>query len=94
MQVSFYAMLREIVGQKTVEFDLPDGVTVGELISRMVERYPDLRRELLDENGQLYGHVQVFINGRDATLLDHQLGTVLRPEDVVNVFPAVGGGLG
>jgi sulfur-carrier protein len=94
VQVNFYAGLREIVGQKTVDFDFPEEITIGELIDRMVERYPGLQRELLDENGQLYGHVQVFINGRDTLLQDRQLETVLRLEDVINVFPAVGGGLG
>ncbi len=92
MRVSFYAMLRQVVGQKSVDFDLPRDATVRQLIDEMVTRYPGLRRELLDEDGRLHGHVQVFINGRDALLLDDQLETSLQPEDQVNVFPAVGGG--
>lgn len=92
MQVSFFATLRQIVGAKTVDFDLPGNSTIGQLIDLMVKRYPDLRRELLDENGDLYGHVHVFINGRDVPYLENRLETVLKADDVVSVFPAVGGG--
>jgi molybdopterin synthase sulfur carrier subunit len=92
MQVNFFATLRAIVGQKTVEFDFSEGSTLGELVDQIVTRYPDLRRELLDENGYLYGHVHVFLNGRDVPFLENRLNTVLKQDDVVNVFPAVGGG--
>lgn len=92
MQVSFFATLRQIVGTKTVDFDLPDHSTIGQLIDLMVKRYPDLRRELLDENGNLYGHVHVFVNGRDVPYLENRLETVLKSDDVISVFPAVGGG--
>jgi sulfur-carrier protein len=92
MQVNFYATLREIVGQKSVEFTVIDGSTIGQLVDQMTTAYPGLRRELLDENGRLYGHVHVFVNGRDVPYLENQMETVLRAGDVVNVFPAVGGG--
>lgn len=92
MQVSFFATLRQIVGAKTVIFDLPDEATVGQLIDLMVRRYPDLRRELLDDSGNLYGHVHVFVNGRDVPYLENRLETVLEADDVISVFPAVGGG--
>ncbi|HSQ27188.1 MAG TPA: ubiquitin-like small modifier protein 1 [Anaerolineales bacterium] len=92
MQVSFFATLRQIVGAKTVIFDLPDEATVGQLIDLMVTRYPDLRRELLDESGNLYGHVHVFVNGRDVPYLENRLESVLQADDVISVFPAVGGG--
>ncbi len=94
MRVNFYATLRPIVGGKTVEFPLPEGATVSQLVDLVVTTFPALRHELLDENGQLYGHVHVFINGRDAPLLEHALDSVLHPEDVISIFPAVGGGNG
>ena len=93
MKVHFYATLRQIVGGKTVEYDLPPGGTLGGLVDAMIHRFPDLRRELLDEDGKLYQHVHVFVNGRDAPYLEDQLQYVLHPDDVVNIFPAVGGGV-
>ncbi len=92
MQVHFFATLRQIVGQKTVEIDLPEGSTVRQLIDEILRCYPLLRKELLDENEQLYGHVHVLVNGRDAPFLDDALETVLKPDDKITVFPAVGGG--
>lgn len=92
MQVNFYATLRPIVGGRTVEFDLPDGITVRELIEAVITRFPPLRRELLNEQGMLYPHVHVFVNGRDAPYLPEGVETVIRAGDTVDIFPAVAGG--
>lgn len=92
MKVNFYATLREMAGGKTVEFPVPDNLTAQELLTEILTRFPAMRRELLDENGRLYGHVHFFINGRDVQFLDDQMQTLIKPEDEINVFPAVGGG--
>ena len=65
---------------------------MGELLAAFVERYPELREELLDEDGTLLGHVHLFINGRDAPYLDRKLATEIDETDTVDVFPAVAGG--
>jgi molybdopterin synthase sulfur carrier subunit len=92
MQVSFYATLRQIVGQKTVDISIPEGATVRQLVDEVVRIYPLMRAKLLDENGELYGHVHVIVNGRDTPYLENALDTVVKPDDVVSIFPAVGGG--
>jgi molybdopterin synthase sulfur carrier subunit len=92
MKVNFYATLRPIVGQKTIEFDLDENVTVNEMVEIVVTRFPPLRRELLDEQGGLLPHVHVFVNGRDAPYLDNAMETLLKPGDKVDVFPSVAGG--
>ncbi|MBN1149218.1 MAG: MoaD/ThiS family protein [Anaerolineales bacterium] len=92
MLVNFFATLRQVVGEKRVEFALPENVTVRQLIDEMLRHYPALRTELLDEDGQLYRHVHIFVNGRDSSYLENGLETVLQPEDTIGVFPAVGGG--
>lgn len=92
MRVNFYATLRQVVGQKSIEVELSPGSTVQDLIAEMIRRHPALERELLDENGNLYQHVHIFVNGRDAPFLDQGLDTEIGLEDVVGVFPAVGGG--
>jgi sulfur-carrier protein len=92
MKVNFYATYRPIVGGKTVEFDVDHGITVQQLVEAIIARFPTMRREMLDENGQLYSHVHIFVNGRDACYLDHGMDTAIQAEDVVNIFPPVGGG--
>lgn len=92
MKVNFYATLRPLVGQKTVEIDLPDGASVQQLIDAIVARYPALRPELLDEDGRLHGHVHVFIKGRDVYYLEQDVDTPLHADEKIDIFPAVGGG--
>jgi molybdopterin synthase sulfur carrier subunit len=92
MQLRFFATFRPIVGGATAALEAPPGVTVRELIARVVQRWPALGPQLLDAQGRLYGHVHVLVNGRDAPYLPAGLDTPLGPEDVVSFFPAVAGG--
>lgn len=92
MKVNFYATLRTIVGAKSVEFQLPPGGTIQDLLDEMIARFPALKTELLNEHGELYNHVHLFVNGRDASFLDNGMNTSLHPDDLLGLFPAVGGG--
>ena len=92
MKVNFFATLRDIAGGKVVEFDLEHGVTAQEILDAIIEKFPRMEKELLNENGEMYGHVHFFINGRDVQFTDDQFETRIMQEDTVNVFPAVGGG--
>ena len=92
MIVNFYATLRQVVGQKSIDFQVAEGDTVRDLLAEMLRRYPALRTELLDQDGNMYAHVHIFVNGRDVPFLEHSLDTVINPTDVIGVFPAVGGG--
>ena len=92
MKVKFYATLREVVGGKEVDIPLDHGVTAQELFNKLVESYPVLRKELLDPEGNLHGHVHFFINGRDVQFLDENWDKRIQPGDVITVFPAIGGG--
>ncbi len=92
MKVNFFATLRQIVGQKTVEIDLPANTSVQDFLEILTTQYPPMRKELLDPNGNLYRHVHVFVNGRDAPFLENGMETIIQPTDTLNIFPAVGGG--
>jgi len=92
MKVNFFATLRDIAGGKTVEFDADHGVTAQELLDKVIEKFPLMKKELLNEKGEMYGHVHFFINGRDVQFTDDKFQTKIMQGDTVNVFPAVGGG--
>lgn len=94
MKIKFYATLRDIVGQKEIEIDIESGVTVQEMIDHVISEYPRLGREILDDDGILYQHVHVFLNGRDAPYLEEALSTPIQADDKIDIFPAVGGGEG
>jgi len=92
MKVNFFATLRQVTGQKTLEFDLPAGVTAQGVLDEVVRRYPAMIGMLADEDGKLLGHCHMFINGRGVTYLLDEMNSVVNDSDVVNFFPAVGGG--
>ena len=92
MKVNFYATLRDIAGGKTVEFPLEHGVTAKEVLEAIITKFPEMEKELLQEDGRLFGHVHFFINGRDVQFTENDLDTPILPDDEISVFPAVGGG--
>jgi molybdopterin synthase sulfur carrier subunit len=92
MKVNFFATLRDIAGGKSVEFNVDHGITAQELLDTIIQRFPVMKKELLDKDGKMYGHVHLFINGRDVQFLDDAFQTKIIQEDTVNIFPAVGGG--
>ena len=92
MKVHFFATLRVVTGKKTIDIDIPEDATVRQLVDAIITRFPLMHDKLLQENGNLWGHVHVFINGRDAPFLEDQLETVIKPSDTISIFPAVGGG--
>ena len=92
MQVNFFATFRQITGRKTVDFEVPQGATVRELLDCIFGRFPPLRAEILNEDGELWSHVHVFVNGRDTPFLQDGMDTVLQADDKVNIFPPVAGG--
>lgn len=92
MNVNFYATLRSIVGQKTIQVEIPPGTTARQLIDLVVTDYPDLRPELLDENGNFQNHMKMFVNGREVVYLEADFSYVMKPTDKVDIFPPVGGG--
>ncbi len=92
MQVKFFATLRDIAGGKVVEIPLDHGVTAKEVLEAIIIKFPDMEKELLQEDGRLFGHVHFFVNGRDVQFLEDDLETQIMPDDIISVFPAVGGG--
>ena len=74
--------------QATVEVD---GATVGEVFGKLIEQYPGLRANLLDEAGGLHKFVNVYKDDDDIRYLDG-LDTALKDGDVLSILPAVAGG--
>jgi molybdopterin synthase sulfur carrier subunit len=67
------------------------GSTVRELVAEMVARWPGLRPEMVDEQGNLLQRIQIMVNGRNIRYLNG-LDTVLADTSSVAIFPPVGGG--
>jgi sulfur-carrier protein len=92
MLVRFYATLRETVGSRTIEVPQAEGMSIHDLLRRLIRDFPRLGPQLLDTRGELWPHVHVLVNGRDAPRLSSRLETLLEPADAVDIFPPTAGG--
>ena len=84
--VRYFARYRSLVGKSEEELDVPEGITVGELIEILKERHPVLKNEVFAEDDDL-ADVNVSRNGRYV-----RFDEVLRDGDIVAIFPPVSGG--
>jgi molybdopterin converting factor small subunit len=67
------------------------GATVGELLQRLGERYPSLKKHLYGEDGSLRSFINVYVNDDDIRYLrDEQ--TAVTEKDVVSIIPSIAGG--
>ena len=92
LKVNFYATLRPIIGKKTVELPLQEGLTAIQLVRIFVRDYPLMHKELLDEDGNFLPHMKFFINGRQVEYLPNKMDTEVAQNDIIDIFPPVGGG--
>ena len=91
MEIEVYAMLRDVVGSKSIHIDGAPSMTVAQMLEEIFVLHPVLHGKMLDEAGNLQSSVHLLINGRDVRYLDG-LETVVTPQDRIHIFPPVGGG--
>ena len=92
MRVDFYGVYRPIVGRKSIELGIKRDATVRDALNSIVARFPSLRNELLDAEGNFYPYVPLYVNGRNPRLLSHGVDTILQPEDVLSIFSPIASG--
>lgn len=68
-----------------------DAPTVGEALSAVVEKHPELRKHLYESEGQLRSFVNVYVGERDVRELDG-LTTSVSDGDTILIVPSVAGG--
>jgi molybdopterin converting factor small subunit len=67
------------------------GDTVGEVFHDLVTQYPELRSQVLTDDGELHRHLNVFLNDDDIRYLG-KLDAKVKTDDTVTLMPAVAGG--
>ena len=65
--------------------------TVGELLSALTSRHPELKRHLYADDGRLRSFVNIYVNDDDIRHLEREATTVT-PADTVSIVPSVAGG--
>ena len=75
-------------GQRRVDVA---GATVGRVLAALGQAHPGVGQRVLDDQGVLRRHVNVFVNGESIRYLDGA-ATPVSDTDEVWILPAVSGG--
>jgi molybdopterin/thiamine biosynthesis adenylyltransferase/rhodanese-related sulfurtransferase/molybdopterin converting factor small subunit len=69
-----------------------EGKTVGDALASLVEKHPDLKKHLYNDEGQLRHFVNVYLNDEDIRYIEKSATTV-EDGDVISIVPSIAGGL-
>lgn len=65
--------------------------TAGELLSKLTEKHPDLKKQIFNDEGKLRSFVNVYVNDDDIRYLDRN-DTAVKDGDTVSIVPSIAGG--
>ncbi|MCS6903950.1 MAG: MoaD/ThiS family protein [Bacteroidia bacterium] len=66
--------------------------TVGEAINELINCYPELKNQILDEQNNFRPFINFFVGDSDIRTLNKEQ-TPLGENDVLSIIPAIAGGL-
>ena len=89
VRVRIPAPLRAVT-EGAAEVDV-EGASVADALSQLEGRYPEIKRRLFDDTGELRRFVNLYVNGEDIRFLSG-LETDLKAGDEMSIIPAVAGG--
>lgn len=81
--------LRKFVnGQTRVDVQ---GTTVRESIDELIQHFPDLKKNLLEDSGKIRSYINIFAGDQDVRDLDQE-NTRVEGHTVISLIPAIAGG--
>ena len=92
MKWKLFANLAETAGTKQVKVDVAEDATFRDAFDALMETHPELREEVLDEDGEIREHIRVLRNESNPFVADDGFDTVLEEGDTLALFPPVSGG--
>ena len=66
--------------------------TIEETVSELTINFPDLKKHLLDEKGNIRSFVNIFVGDDDIRNLQQEK-TNVKPDTIISIVPAIAGGL-
>jgi molybdopterin converting factor small subunit len=76
--------------EKNDNVELP-GATIGEVLAALTTRFPDLKKNLFNEEGKLRSFVNVYLNDEDIRYLSKD-ATPVADADTLSIVPSIAGG--
>ena len=90
IRVRLTAQLRDYAhGSREVELD--SAADLRTMVRKLEQSYPGLGGRIVDDQGRIRAHVNVFVNSANSRELKNE-NTPLRDGDVVHILPSVAGG--
>src|SRR5580698_7080323 len=81
--------LRQFAGkQDSVELE---GSTVGEVLTALTAKFPDLKKQIFTDEGKLRSFVNVYLNDEDIRYLKKN-ETAVAAADTLSIVPSIAGG--
>ncbi len=81
--------LRQFAGkQDTVQLT---GSSVGEVLGALTAQYPDLKKQIYNDEGRLRSFVNVYVNDEDIRYLGKDAAPV-KDGDTISIVPSSAGG--
>ncbi len=68
-----------------------EGATVGEVLATLTTRFPNLRKQLYNDEGKLRSFVNVYLNDDDIRYLNKD-ATPVAATDTLSIVPSIAGG--
>ena len=65
--------------------------TIKKTVNELTLSFPDLKKHLLDEKGNIRSFVNIFVGDDDIRNLEQEK-TRVKPETVISIVPAIAGG--
>ena len=67
------------------------GASVGEVLNALTAKFPDLRKQLFNDEGKLRSFVNVYLNDEDIRYLKKD-ATPVATGDTLSIVPSIAGG--
>lgn len=68
------------------------GSTVGEVMTALTTQFPDLRKQLFNDEGKMRSFVNVYLNDEDIRYLSKD-ATAVAAGDTLSIVPSIAGGV-
>ena len=86
--VNIHQALRQITNnQRTVEVA---GTTVGECLTELVQRFPDIKSKLFGKNGKLLNYIDIYVNAESS--YPEELAKPVKDGDKLSITLMLAGG--
>jgi len=67
------------------------GASVGEVLGNLTTQFPDLRKQIYNDEGKLRSFVNVYLNDEDIRYMQKD-ATPVKDGDTLSIVPSIAGG--